>query len=454
MQRQSLIFRLGEADRAGVEAEEGTRASEVQLLDKNGRLDFGIGATVDSIQENGLVVTRRGLDLLVLASAVYAADKRLNRAEISQDGWTREIDVHIPVYEPTLWNAARHRIGKMLGFLTGDLWRLAFRPATERIIELAESADELEPSPLTDLCLFSGGLDSFIGAVNLLAKGRNPLLVSHSWAASDSSHQHDCLGALIQEYGEDRITQVRSRIGFGEHDLKITKDGETTERSRSFLFFCIAAAAASGLKALLPTIVPENGFISLNIALDPLRLGAFSTRTTHPYFMARFNELLSETGLPTKLENPYRHRSKGEMVADCLNPILLRATVAKTVSCSSFTKARWEKKGWRHCGHCVPCLIRRAALLAAKMPDPTSYTLENLTGKNHPSDHAEGEHIRSFQLAIHRLNRNRAAAPILVQKAGSLADRPEEIKDFAEMYCRGLGEVEKLLQGVRAVPHV
>jgi hypothetical protein len=57
-------------------------------------------------------------------------------------------------------------------------------------------------------------------------------------------------------------------------------------------------------------------------------------------------------------------------------------------------------------------------------------------------------------LAVHRLNRNRAAAPILVQKAGSLADRPEEIKDFAEMYCRGLGEVEKLLQGVRAVPHV
>jgi hypothetical protein len=296
-------------------------------------------------------------------------------------------------------------------------------------------------------------LDSFIGAVDLLAKGRNPLLVSHSWVASDSSHQQDCLEALIGEYGDDRITQVRSRIGFGEHDLKITKDGETTERSRSFLFFCLAAAAASGLKVPVPTIVPENGLISLNIPLDPLRLGAFSTRTTHPYFIARFNGLLSQTGLPTKLENPYRHSTKSEMVKDCLNPILLRATVEKTVSCASFAKARWEKKGWGHCGHCVPCLIRRAALLAAEVPDQTVYHLEDLTGKNHPSDQAEGEHIRSFQLAIHRLKKNPAAAPILIQKAGSLADRPEEIMGFAEMYCRGLGEVEKMLQGVRTVPH-
>jgi hypothetical protein len=29
--------------------------------------------------------------------------------------------------------------------------------------------------------------------------------------------------------------------------------------------------------------VPENGLIVINVPLDPLRLGAFSTRTTHPF---------------------------------------------------------------------------------------------------------------------------------------------------------------------------
>lgn len=451
MERQALFFRIGANDQTPARAEEGTSTKEVQLLDANGRLGFGIGQTIEAIQENGLRVTPIGVDLLMLAAAVYAADKRINRAEVSQDGWTREIDIHLPVSQPGAWSPARQGIEKMLGFLTGDLWRVAFRPVSQRIIELAEFAGELEPPKVTNLCLFSGGLDSFIGVVNLLEQGRDPLLISHSWVATDSSHQQSCLEALENRYGADRTRQVRCRIGFGEHDFKVTKDGETTERSRSFLFFAIAGAAASGLGQQSQTTVPENGLISLNIPLDPLRLGAFSTRTTHPYFIARFNELLRMVGVPTRLENPYRHTTKGEMVRQCLNPALLKANVDRTVSCSSASKARWQGKAPGHCGHCVPCLIRRAALL--DMPDPTPYTVGVLRAKNHPSNQAEGEHIRSFQLAIHRLNRNRSVAPILVQKAGPLSDHPGEIKAFAEMYCRGLAEVEKLLDGVKAVPH-
>jgi len=451
MERQSLVFRLGNKDQAAVELEGGSRRTEVRLLDPNGRLDFGIGQTIDAIHQKGLRVTPIGIDLLILAAAVYAADKRINRAEASQDGWTREIDIYLPVNRADVWGPARHRIEKMLGFLTGDLWRILFRPLSEKIVELTEFEDELAPPIVTNLCLFSGGLDSFIGAIDLLQKGRAPLLISHSWVATDSSHQQSCLEALTQQYGADRTQQVRCRIGFGEQDLKVTQNGETTERSRSFLFFAIAGATASGITTPAKTTVPENGLISLNIPLDPLRLGAFSTRTTHPYFIARFNELLRTLGIPTELENPYRFMTKGEMVRDCLNPMFLKANVANTVSCSSASKARWQGKTPGHCGHCVPCLIRRAALL--DLPDPTTYSIGALTDKMHPANHAEGEHIRSFQLAIHRLNRDRSASAILVQKTGSLSDHPGKIKEFAEMYCRGLAEVETLLKGVKAVPH-
>jgi hypothetical protein len=452
MERQALIFRVGDNDRAEITPQPGSSVTELQMLDDHGNLRYGIGQTISSIQELGLAVTPIGADLLLLASAIYAADKRLRRAEISQDGWTREIDIHLPVTHPEVWNPLRGQFEKMLGFLTGDLWRLGFRPLANDIAELGEFAAQLDPPTPTDLCLFSGGLDSFIGAVNLLEEGRNPLLTSHSWAATDSSHQGDCVDALKGQYGNDRINQVRSIIGFGEHDLKVTKAGETTERSRSFLFFSIAAATASGLHRQVPTIVPENGLISLNIPLDPLRLGAFSTRTTHPYFMARYNEMLAAVGIPTRLTNSYRHQTKGEMVAGCRNAALLRATVANTVSCSSPSKARWKGQAPSHCGHCVPCVIRRAALLGLGCPDPTPYTVGPLAAKSHPSDQAEGEHIRSFQLAINRLNQNPGLATILVQRAGPLSDHPGELKEFSAMYRRGLAEVERLLTGVRTVP--
>lgn len=453
MERQALVFHVGTKDQHQVQALPGFRVTSVQLLDANGRLQYGIWQTIHGIQEAGLNPSPTGLDLLLLALAVYAADKRISRNEVSQDGWTREIDVHLPVSDPATWNSIRANLAKMLGFLTGDLWRFSFRSLPRQFSEMATRGAPLMRTTPKALCLFSGGLDSFIGAIDEFERKGDPLLISHGWGSSDSSHQGICLEALHGKYGRGRVRQLRSRIGVGEHDLSITMNGEPTERSRSFLFFSLAAASASGLSDAVSTIVPENGLISLNIPLDSLRLGAFSTRTTHPFFLARYNQLLAELGIPTQLINPYRHCTKGEMVAQCLNQQLLRATVADTISCSSANKARWDGNSPGHCGHCVPCLIRRAALLKLGVPDPTIYHLSNLVSQNHASDRSEGEHIRSFQLAIHRLNQQPNVAPILVQKAGPLSDHPGELAVFAAMYQRGLGEVEQLLTGVKAVPH-
>src|SRR5258708_36206932 len=95
-------------------------------------------------------------------------------------------------------------------------------------------------------------------------------------------------------------------------------------------------------------------------------------------------------------------------------------------------KYRLQGKPWGHCGHCVPCIIRQAAMLKANIADATNYGVGNLKANPHPSNSAEGEHIRSFQLAIHRLNRNRKAAFILIQKAGPLSDHLGEISAYAE----------------------
>jgi hypothetical protein len=178
-----------------------------------------------------------------------------------------------------------------------------------------------------------------------------------------------------------------------------------------------------------------------------------STRTTHPFFVARYNELLQSLGIPASLANPYRHKTRGEMVRDCLDQRFLVKNIAHTISCSSPNKGRWLGQSPGHCGYCVPCLIRRAALLTLGTSDPTPYGLSNLRSRPLNSQKAEGEQVRSFQLAIRKLNRSAARASVLIHQPGALTDAPAEIDSFASVYLRGMKEVEDLLIGVTTRPH-
>jgi hypothetical protein len=195
---------------------------------------------------------------------------------------------------------------------------------------------------------------------------------------------------------------------------------------------------------------PENGLIALNVPLDPLRLGAFSTRTTHPFYIARWNELLGKLGIAGRIENPYWDKTKGEMVARCGNPSLLAGLAPKSMSCSSPTKGRWLGRRAGHCGFCLPCLIRRAALRGT---DRTSYALSNLNARELSTRKAQGQQVRSFQFAIERIRANPELASLFIHNPGSLTDEsPERRAALADVYRRGLEEVARLLVGVSTTP--
>lgn len=201
--------------------------------------------------------------------------------------------------------------------------------------------------------------------------------------------------------------------------------------------------------------VPENGLIAVNVPLDPLRLGALSTRTTHPFYIARWNDALKMLGVNVRIENPYWSRTKGEMVRGCANGALLRALTPFSLSCASPVKGRWQGLGTQHCGYCVPCLIRRAALLEGLRPDPdpTIYTVGNLTDGVLSTRNSEGIQVRSMQLAVERLRSRPELASILIHKPGPLFDEPPARRAaLAEVYRRGLEEVGTLLAGVRTRP--
>lgn len=448
MRRHLLVGRFGPKDVVKVPAASDEQMSELDLL-VGDRLGHGIGYALSDMADLNLAPGEVAIDLMVLAAHIHAADTRIARSTESQDGWSREIRLVVPVSDPRLWTDASSIVKRALDFLTGDRWQIGFRSRPKKFATLSKPRPKpLLPVPFDAVNLFSGGLDSLIGAIDNLEKGGSPLLVSHAGEGAVSKSQEQCYDVLREAYPDSSFDRLRIWMAFGD-GLIDGVESESTTRGRSFLFFSLGVAAGAGLGKRFVLRVPENGLIALNVPLDPLRLGALSTRTTHPFYMARWNELLDALGMDGELVNPYWDKTKGEMAAECANPDVLRNAVNHSLSCSSPAKARWRGEPQGHCGYCLPCLIRRASLAGN---DPTDYGVPDLTAYTLDTRQAEGQQVRSFQLAIRRLAKRPELARVLIHKPGPLSDHPDRIDAYAEVYRRGLEEVGAILTDVRTAP--
>jgi hypothetical protein len=454
MKRQLLAGRFGPDDNLDIGAGADEQRTYLQLVAGEKLLDHGIGGALTSLKKFGVFPSEIGIDLLVLAAHVHAADTRISRAEQSQDSWTREIRLVIPVSDPARWAAAGPTLKKALDFLTGDRWMIGFRARPARFAAIAQiPSQNLIAPPFDSLSLFSGGLDSLIGTIDLLESGATPLLISHFGEGATSDAQGKLFTGLKNHYNKSSFERLRVGMTFMD-GLVEDVGSENSTRGRSFLFFALGVFAGTGLEHHFILRVPENGLIAMNVPLDPLRLGSNSTRTTHPYYMARWNDLLDIIGIDGEIQNPYWDKTKGEMATNSRNPTLLKSLATESLSCSSPTKGRWQGLGIEHCGYCLPCLIRRAALKAAWGigGDATTYTVEDLHAQSLDTRESTGKQIRSFQYAIERLRRRPQLANLLIHKPGSLADESAHLDELADVYRRGLREVASLIDGVDARP--
>lgn len=452
MTATAMIVRLGTEDLAPPQGLDDYIDVDLQLVTGHRRLGSGLGNAIDSLTDLGVYPSEIGIDLLLLTAAVHAADTRISRSRTSQDSWTRELAILVPVSDPDRWNATQSLLRTTLNFLTGDRWSITFRSRPqgfERMAPVRPLTQDPAP-PYSTVSLFSGGLDSFIGTIDLLENDEIPLLVSHAGEGPTSTAQRTCLQALGIAY-ERELAHHRVWMSFPK-DLVPGSVPEDTTRGRSFLFFSLAACAATAFPSPVTVHVPENGLISLNVPLDTLRLGSLSTRTTHPFYMARWNELLQALGLQISLQNPYRYLTKGEMCRGCKNIQFLRESLPLTLSCSAPAKGRFQRQAPGHCGYCVPCIIRRASIMAAFGEDPTPYALADLT--QHPLDTktAEGQQVRSFQIAARRVVNSPALAALLIHKPGPLRDDLPNAEHLARVYLQGMTEVHSLLERIVTRP--
>ena len=120
MRRHVIIGRYGPGDRDRLPVDAGEVATRLELIVGDRTLAHGIGHALDDLAKLVVYPSEMGVDVLVLAAHVHAADTRVSRASESQDGWTRELRLIVPVSDPDRWTVAARILVRMLNFLTGD----------------------------------------------------------------------------------------------------------------------------------------------------------------------------------------------------------------------------------------------------------------------------------------------------------------------------------------------
>lgn len=303
------------------------------------------------------------VDFSNLSIAVYVIDQLVSRAEHGYQGWSRYFKIFVPVEDVTLWAKQIMRIESMLSFLTGDKWEVEFRSRKKVSHQSAFYA-----GGVSYVSLFSGGLDSLIGTIDLLNKNNEIALISHhkGGGGGEKSTQSLLVKELQAEYPDKKIA---SNLFYVQPVQGAKKFGrEDTQRARSLMFIALGLLVANSYGKSTTLLIPENALISLNIPLTKSRYGTYSTKTTHPNFINLISELLREVSINNRIENPYKFKTKGEMLAGCADQNLIRKIAYTSTSCSKTNYyRRWTKKTKKpkiiasHCGHCVPCIIRRAA---------------------------------------------------------------------------------------------
>lgn len=377
----------------------------------------GIGHTLPrEVRKLPQPPTARAWDFLSIALAVFGADRFIPRRS-SPDAWTRTIALDVEVFEPEPWAAHAAQLAEALRFLSGDIWYLNFRSGGGQPPTFASKSTDRDCS-----CLFSGGLDSLIGAINLTTEGHRPLLISQASPKEGS----------IQRFLADRIGLTEHRFE-GRVTERAAPPYEPSSRARSMLFFAYGALAAAGLGGEL--FVPENGLISINPPLTRRRIGSLSTRTTHPHFMGLLQSIFNGVELGVTMSNRYAYMTKGEMLENCAATTpLISEIAANSYSCGK------GKRLNKHCGRCVPCLIRRAAFSKANIPDLTLYAANNL------ARHAKHDDVSAARLAVAALPHRNIAR--WTAEAGPLPNDLTSRAAYVDVVRRGFEELSDYLAEV------
>lgn len=385
-------------------------------------------------------IAEEAYGLLCLSAIVYAIDRSVDRHIHSINGWSREFDADIilPAYERFQENQSK--INNMLSFLTGDYWNCQYVGAAN--FRYPRFKTHTYYDDIKQVTLFSGGLDSLIGAIDFLSEVNDDRLYLSShydkYMTGPRSDQEKVRQSLIGKYGN----RVKYR------DAVLISPGQSVEmscRSRSLMFLSLATIVAS--YAQCDVVVPENGSVSLNFPLSPSRRASCSTRTTHPLFIKRYQEIINNLGLTPRVYNPYEFYTKGEMVQRCRDKEFLLDIVHQSNSCGkrNMHQQMYDNSKATHCAHCMPCMYRKAALVGEK--DFTTYGNRLETIFNKKKDAISNDFFAMLDFLKRDLSRDDIKKELYIAGMSGFST----IDQYVDLVIRTRAELTRMLQAEESI---
>lgn len=342
---------------------------------------------VDKIEQTlGKKLSSESRDLLEIAGYVYVADTQVSRGL----RWRRSIHFIIPVRCIRIWKSMASFLSYSLSFLSGDSILFEFceyekNEDTEKKVRNKGNALDVD-----SICLFSGGADSFAATLMAIRDTSRPIILSHFAQNSIANVQGNIIDSLSKYYKKEikylRINIVKKVKEIDkESKNKLSSKIENTQRTRSFLYFSLAAiiAAELGLKEIS---IRENGIQSFNLPVTPAFASTRCGRPTHPRNIFNFNQIINQLYKKKFLiHNDYALKTKSQLIRDAVKTKREEDLLNKTTSCPrfafgiSFDNRRKNRRCVYNCGACYSCILRLVSMSGAGInPDYNKYILNPL----------------------------------------------------------------------------
>lgn len=353
-------------------------------------------------------------DWVDVALACYLADRlALRRQQQNRQAfqWVRNFRLRIAVRMPELWSSpdVSQELSRLLHFFTDDVWHFEFtaRQQEKRLSEIQGTLLLPLPTP-AKVALYSGGLDSFVGAVQEVSEFQEHsfIFVSAATNARQKSAQRKQVNA-IRRLTAREVSHVI--VPFG---MKWGKEGhpkeEPSQRTRGFLYLTLGVITAlnAGVKKLH---LYENGIGAINLPYDAAQNGTMNSRAVNPLSLLRmenFVELL--TGQPFQIVNPFLFRTKAEM---CRHEAMQAVSeiIPLTFSCDGFPV---RTSGKPQCGFCTSCLLRRLSLESADLSayDAGDRYIADLRSPSFNESSKQLQSIKAMEWQFHKLSQALAHA--------------------------------------------
>lgn len=315
-------------------------------------------------------------DLIEIASFIYGADRLIKRGEIDQleyKAWSRGLTFCIPVRDIVFWNNpnVKKKLTELLIYISGDSsYDFYFEKSTlkDKITNLFELTNDTEVKTKVNdtghgysVGLFSGGLDSLAGIIELLETTVGRVIITSHRANPKTIKTQQKVYNSLKAYYPNRLSY---------HPLECNLNGargtEETQRTRFFLYTAVGFTLAR-MYGNNELNIFENGITSINLSKRQDLINARASRTTHPKTISLLNELYSEIANERFIiQHPFLYRTKTEVI-NTIKKYGKQNIIADTVTCTKTFKAFENKTQASHCGYCSQCVDRRFAMFAADL---------------------------------------------------------------------------------------